>query len=162
MKDRPKAKASMSVQKDGKWMKPIFDEDKEAFKLYPQNTLMRITVSWSPKKQRSIPQHGLFRKCLDVVADHCSETYEGDPVGTDPEWDKPNKVLTQVCMAIGWYKKICVLPDGTVMFERKSTSFEAMEHPDACNVYSHAMDLMAEKIGYTLEQLIGEAKDRMG
>lgn len=142
-------------------MKAWMADDKRIWDMYPDNILLRITITHS-KKQRSLKQHGLFRACLEVVADHCRETFKGDKVATDKEWDTDKKVLWQACMAIGWYETVCVLPNGTVMFSRKSTSFEAMEHPDACNVYSNAMDVMSEKIGYTIEQLVGEAKSKMG
>jgi hypothetical protein len=159
---KPKAKQEMTVQKNRNGLKPMFKEDKEALRNYPDNILLRITITHGEKKQRSLKQHGLFRACLEVVADYCRSTFTGDTVQVDKEWDTAEKVLTQTCMAIGWYKQICVTPNGTVIFERKSTSFKAMEHKDAVNVYSKAMDSMSEKIGYTIEQLIGEAQDRMG
>jgi len=135
---------------------PYTDEDKENTKGYHINQIVNTKVTGS-RKQRSIEQLNTYWKVCGVVAelvsDH-SEILTKDDIDFNAKIAvaKKNPSMIKRFRSVG----------GIVYMEPISISMKNMKHITACKFFDVAFQIMAGQVGMTVDQLIQEAKDRMG
>jgi len=88
----------------------------------------------------------MFWACCRTVAENTE----------DPAWSTKDKVCFQVKVALHFVdpNMIAVRPDGTVVFQYRSISFRELKHIEANRIFDRSWEVMAAKIGITVEQLL--------
>jgi len=143
------------IEKKGKEyvLRPFGIKDVEMMRHYKPNQRVLAHIEEGEKLGVSIPQFGLYWACCELVALNTE----------DRQWNTKEKVDLQARLGSGWIdkKKIVVLPDGTVHTPVKSLSHATINQFVFNNFMSLALDIMATKIGVTIEQLVYMAKQNM-
>lgn len=130
---------------------PYSEEDLQVMKNFKINQIVRIKVSGT-KKERSIPQLGLLFACMKVLADQ----------NVDVEWNTVPKIQFQIKVRLKFVDmEKSVFINNVMHFHYRSFSFAELEHMEACDIFTGAFDLMADKLQVTKEKLIEIAEERM-
>jgi len=124
---------------------PYSPEDKEVLSNFHENQLVRVKI-YGTTKQRSLEQLRMFWACCRTVAENTE----------DPAWSTKSKVCFQVKVALHFVdpNMIAVRPDGTVVFQYRSISFRELKHIEANRIFDRSWEVMATKIGITVEKLL--------
>lgn len=124
---------------------PFSREDLEKLKGYKSNQIVRAKISGC-NKQRSYLQLKAYWQACKTTADN-NET---------PGWRTKEQVDFQVRVALRFYDPdlIIAMPNGSIAFHYRSVAYKNMKHIEACNYFSQAFEVMANKLGITVEELI--------
>ena len=130
-------------------IRPYSLEDKEALKEYKPYQIIRCKT-YGAKKPRSLNQLRLYWVCCSTVAEN----------NEDPMWRTKESVDFQCRVACDFRDKrlISVRPDNTVQFFYRSLSYANCSHPDATKYMTEAFEIMAKKIGITVDTLLENAE----
>lgn len=143
------------TQFTGKHLAPSSIEDLETLKeSYKINQLVRIkTYSIGAKKEPSVIQNNLLHACFALMADNSD----------NQQLNTKEKVKFACKVALDFRKEnlAAVRPDGTIVFEYRSFSFDELPHMERCKIFDRAYEWMAGLMGITVEELISEAQSRM-
>lgn len=136
--------AVVRIQPDGS-AKPYSQQDSEAMRSFKPYQPVRIkATSMAGKKERSYRQLCLYFQLCQVVADNSS----------DPNWNDKDKVDHMIRMELKWIKGYVVTPKGYVSIMVKSISFAELGHLEACNYFDRAFEVMAKRLGITVDELM--------
>ncbi len=119
---------------------------------YSANKLVNVVISGGDSA-RSIPENALFHLCCKKTAENCK----------DPTWGTVKSVKIQCKMALKFFKedadgKIGLwCDDGSVYFELDTLEFTKTTQTRSHKFIIEAIDLMAQKLGCTVEQLTNNA-----
>ena len=127
---------------------PFSHEDKEVFKSYPDNKVVRVKI-YGTTKLRSLLQNRWIHAIFRYTARDQS----------DVEWSTPERVKRKVKMAMKFFKDDVVVEDNKVFFELDSFAFDKMEQNRANKVYNEARDICAEFLGVDPETLQAYAEN---
>jgi len=137
----------IATQKRNGVLVPFSKEDQDALKNYQDNQILKAKVT-GIRKERSVPQLRLFWACCRTVADNTE----------DPQWNDPDKVCIQVKLALKFFKKVIVTPDGSIHFDLDSISFKNLGQIEANKIFDRAWPVMAKKLGITEQELLENAE----
>lgn len=128
---------------------PFSEEDLEQLKDYCPNQLLRVSVKGT-RKVRSLKQLRKYFVCCKKVADNTE----------DQKWNTKDKVDFSCRVALHFIdpKVTAVSPDGYVQFKYRSISFKNLKHIEACDYFNRAFEIMAIKIGKTVDELLENAE----
>ena len=142
-------KIAFQIQSDYTF-KPFSQEDLETAKNYKIFQVVKANVS-GVKKPRSYQQLKLYFACCKKVAENTS----------DPNWNTKEKVSFQCKVGLHFVDPsvVAVRPDGMVVFRYRSISFKSLGHMEACNYFDRAFELMAKKIGVSIDELIKNSEE---
>ena len=120
-------------------------EDKEKWDGYQDNQIVRAKIT-GIKKPRSYIQLKLYWTLCNTVADNTD----------DPMWNTKSKVDFQCRVGCHFVERdlIVVKKDGSIAFQYKSIAFANLGHIEATNYFERAFDLMAKKLGVTVDKLM--------
>ncbi len=137
-----------AFQKSGKTLYAYTLEDEDKLSEYHDNQILKCKIT-GVKKPRSYEQLKLFWVLCRTVADNTE----------DEHWDTMTKVSEQIKHALKFYDhdNIIVTPDGKVKIPVRSIAFKNLSHMEACNFFDRAFEIMAKKIGVTVEELTANA-----
>jgi len=95
---------------------------------------------------RSVSQLNLFFAVCQTVADNSDNKY----------WNTKDKVAFQVKVALNFIdlNESIVDPQGNVHFKYRSISFKELPHMEACDFFNRAWDILAARLGITVEKLL--------
>ena len=132
------------IMPNGDW-RPYSDEDVEKAKEYRPFQIVKSKTT-GVKKPRSYKQLKTYFGCCRLVADN----------NDDPMWNTKEKVDFQCRVACHFVNPdlVAVKRDGTVVFKYRSISFANLGHIAACNYFERAFDVMAKKIGITVDVMM--------
>jgi len=124
---------------------PFSGEDLEKLKEYKPNQVVRGKII-GVRKQRSYRQLKAYWAACQTTASN----------NESPGWQTKDQVDFQLRVAVRFYdpKLIIALPDGSIAFNYRSISYKNLKHIEACGYFSEAFNLMADKLGCTVEDLI--------
>lgn len=111
----------------------------------------------NPIDRRSIEQHGLYWKCVELFCDHKNDNIE---------FNTKDKCHTQIRWAVKYINKESAVHltdskgNSKLYFELDSISFKTPQKK-ANQYFTDAFKYMADELGITPEILIAEAKERM-
>jgi hypothetical protein len=118
-----------------------------------------IAVKFIPgKDQRSLQQHNLYWKILEVWCEH---------KGDDPEYGTKEKCHVQVRWAVKFIDKESAVHvvdkngNSRLYFELKSTSFDKRKQREANEFFADAFRYIADDMGLTVDELVAEAQSMM-
>lgn len=128
---------------------PFSAEDKAELSNFHDNQIVHVRVKGTTKR-RSILQLRLFWACCRTVSENTE----------DIAWNEKSKVAFQIKVALHFVdpNMIAVRPDGTVVFQYRSISFANLKHIEAGRFFDRAFEIMAAKIGVTVEKLLENAE----
>ena len=142
-------------QYTGALLTPYSESDAEALASeFKRNQLVRCKVTRVSKSMEpSVEQNNLLHACFALVAENA----------TTPALDTKEKAkfACKVALDFRYHDRVAVRPDGTVVFEYRSFSFDALQDMERLNVFQRAFEWCADHIGVTIEELIRESKSRM-
>lgn len=135
---------ALQLQADG-MLKPFTSEDLENIRDYKPFQILRAKLS-GVKKPRSYDQLKAYWASCKTVADNLD----------DPMWNTKEQVDFHCRVHCKFYNPdlISVDPDGKIQFSYRSISYANLSHIEACDYFTKAFDLMADRLGITKEQLI--------
>jgi hypothetical protein len=135
----------VALQKHGKTLIPFSEEDMEALKEYRENQVIRAKL-YGIEKPRSYAQLKLYWQLCKVVADNS-------------DWPTKEVVDFNIRVALDFRDptKIAVRPDGQVQFYYRSIAFVNLKHIEACQFFDRAFEVMAKKLGITVDELLANA-----
>lgn len=136
----------IALQLQSNWsLHPFSLEDKEALKAYMPNQVLKATIQ-GVKHPRSYQQLKTYWGCCQVVADN------NEKVG----WQTKEQVDFQCRVALHFYDPDLVIarPDGSIAFNYRSISFDNLPHIEANNYFDRALQLMADFLKTTIEEMI--------
>lgn len=135
---------------------PATTEDMEAaHDEFKSNQMVRVqTYSIGAQKQRSVTQLGLLFACAELVSENTE----------DPLLNSKEKVIFASKVAMHYVDEnlVVVKKDGSVVFQYRSYSFKALPHMEANRIFDRVFEWMAKQIGVTVDEMVAEAKSRMG
>ena len=136
----------VALQVKGKFLVPFSEEDLEGIKEFRQNQVLRAKLT-GVEKPRSYNQLKLYWQLCKVVAEN-SES-----------WPTKESVDFNLRVALDFRdpSRVAVRSDGQVQFYYRSISFAELKHIEACDYFNRAFDLMAKKLGVTVEELLSNA-----
>lgn len=121
---------------------------------YKRNQLIRCKTTRIGKVyEPSVVQNNLLHACISLVADNAPTK----------QLDTKEKVKFACKVALDYrhQDRVAVRPDGTVVFEYRSFSFEDLQDMERLRIFDRAFEWLASAIGVPIETLISEAKKRM-
>ena len=136
----------IALQRKGINLVPFSKEDEEKIREYPENQIVSGKIT-GVKIPRSYEQLKLYFACCQKVAENTD----------DPQWETKEDVDFQCRVQCRIIDKIKVV-DGIVHIVVGSISYSALKHLEACNYFDRAFDIMAKKIGVSVEDLTAEGK----
>jgi DNA-binding XRE family transcriptional regulator len=117
-----------------------------------ENKLVRQrTTTMDAEKERSVPQLNTYFACCKLLSENSE----------DPNFVSAESVSEWVKLKLRWIDFWIVCGKQTHI-KTKSISFKELKHLTACNFFDRAFDRIAAELGITVQELIGEAKSRMG
>ncbi|MGD9157199.1 MAG: hypothetical protein PVG39_02210 [Desulfobacteraceae bacterium] len=142
------------AQFNGKSMDPSSPEDLEKWSgAYKRNQFVKCrTYAINKVLEPSVVQNNTLHACMQLVADN------------HPQLNTLAKVKFSVKVELDFrhHDQIAVRPDGTVQFSYRSFGFADLKDMERLNIFQRAFEYLASLLGITVEQLIAEAKSRMG
>ena len=136
----------IALQRKGNLFYPFSKEDEERMKEYPENQIIKAKT-YGVTIPRSYEQLKLYFACCQKVADNTN----------DPSWNSKENVDFQCRVACRIIDKMLVV-DGIVNVIPGSIGYDKLSHLQACNYFDRAFEIMAKKIGVTVDELTAEAK----
>lgn len=133
----------IALQKKNGAFHPFSKEDEEAIKDYKENQIVGATLT-GVRKPRSVKQLRLFWACCRTVSNN---TY-------DQNWNTPEKVCIQIKLALKFFTGAVVTPEGNVHFLLASIAFDNLNQVMANNIFDQSWNIMAKKIGVTVDELL--------
>ncbi len=135
----------IAVSKHGKTLFCLSLDDEHKLSEYHDNQILRCKI-YGVRKQRSYQQLKMFWSCCRTVADNTDNQF----------WNTPQKVAFQIKVGLHFVDPsvTSVRPDGGVQFLYRSISFKNLSHMDACGFFDRAFDLMANKLGCKVDELL--------
>jgi len=128
-------------------LKPQTQYDMDlVFEAYKPNQLVNVQITGG-ESARSVPENALFHLCCKKVADNCD----------DPQWSTPAKVKIQTKMILKFFKEEIWVDTGGVHFVLDTVEFSKTKQVRSHKFISEALELMANKLGVTVEQLTENA-----
>ena len=105
------------------------------------------------QKARSVAQLNTLMACLQLLADNTD----------DPKYNTKLKAkfACKVALDYRYEDRVAFRPDGALVFEYRSFSFDSLTHMESLNVFERAFRWIAGIMGITVEELIAEAQSRM-
>lgn len=140
----------IATQKQGNTLIPFSEEDREKLSEYRENQIIRCKCTGA-KKPRSYVQLKLYWKLCSVVAEN----------STEHGWTTKEGVDLNLRVALDFRDKkkpYVVRPDGGVQLVYRSIAFANLGHIAACDYFTEAFDLMAKKLGVTVDELTENAE----
>ena len=138
-----------------KILHPHSENDLELLeKEFKFNQLVRCKVyKIKPVLEPSVIQNNLLHACFTLVGDNSE----------DPALNSAAKAkfACKVALDFRHQDRIAVRPDGTVVFEYRSFSFQNLEDMERLKIIERAFEWCADVLGLTVDQLIEEAQKRM-
>ena len=132
---------SIALQRKGKFLHPFSKEDEEAIMEYAEHQIINAKLT-GVRVPRSYEQLKLYFACCQKVAENCQ----------DEDWQTKEDVDWNCRVACKIIKKMKVV-SGIVHIEVGSISYDQLSHLKACNFFDRAFDLMAKKIGVSVDEL---------
>ena len=124
---------------------PCSDHDRKQLDSFYENQVVEVSVKGS-KKPRSAQQLRLYFACCRTVADNTD----------DENWNTVEKVHESVKLAIRYVDFYLVTKSG-VHAKTKSFSFDKIDHPEFTEKMNEGLQVMADKIGLTVDELTRES-----
>lgn len=133
------------VQRKNNKLWPVSLTDEEKIRDFPTSKTLRAEI-YGVKKPRSLAQLNMYWATCQSVADNTD----------DKNWNTKEKVDFQCRVATNFVnlEETIVDPHGNVHFKYRSIAFKNLSHIDACDYFNRAWDIMAAKIGVTVDQLL--------
>ena len=124
---------------------PFGDDDREKSKEFKLFQIVRNQI-YGFKKERSLKQLNTYWRACQIVADN----------NESPGWQTKEQVDFNLRISLHFYDPdlIVAKPDGSIAFSYRSIAFKNLAHCEACGYFSAAFEIMAEKLGITIEKLI--------
>lgn len=131
--------------KDDYALYPFSEEDFAKLKEYKPNQIVRAKITGC-KKQRSYQQLKAYWVCCQIVSDN----------NESPGWQTKEQVDFQCRVGLHFIDQNLIIakPDGSIAMHYRSISFKNLGHIEANCFFSNAFELMANKLGVTVEELI--------
>jgi hypothetical protein len=136
------------VQRKQNKLWPISMGDEEKIKKFPMDKVLRAEV-YGVSKPRSVRQLNMYFATCEVVANNTRDIH----------WNTKEKVSFQCKVALNFINKneSIVDPQGNVHFQYRSISFKELPHIEACSYFDRAWEIMALKLGVTVDKLLENA-----
>jgi hypothetical protein len=136
------------VQRKQNKLWPISMGDEEKIKEFPTDKVLRAQV-YGVRKPRSVAQINMYFATCQCVSDNTD----------DPQWNTKEKVDFQCRVATNFVnlKETIVDPQGNVHFKYRSIAFKNLPHIEACSYFDRAWEIMALKLGVTVDKLLENA-----
>ena len=131
-------------------LRPFSVEDLEKIKEYKTNQIVNLKITGA-SRQRSYLQLKAYFSACQAVADN----------NESPGWQTKEQVDFQCRVALRFYDPDLIIaqPDGSIAFNYRSLAYKNLKHIEACDYFSNAFELMAKKIGVTVEELLKNLGD---
>ena len=137
-------------------LSPFSEEDLESLhREYKKNEKVRVKCTRVSKAiEPSVTQNGLLHKVFEVVAENSD----------DPKLNTKEKVKFNCKVALDYrhQDRVAVAPDGSIVFEYRSFSFDELKHMERVNLFDRAFQWSADCLGLTVDELVKEAKAGCG
>ena len=137
---------NIALQRKGKVFHPFSVEDEIKMCGYTENQIINAKTT-GVKIPRSYEQLKLYFACCQKVAENTN----------DDKWETKEDV-DRNCRIACRFIKDPVVQKGVVYMELRSISYNELPHLKACNFFDRAFEIMAKKIGVTVDELTDEAK----
>lgn len=135
---------------------PYSEEDAEELAAeFKFNQLVRCRVTKISKVlEPSVLQNNLLHKCFELVGEN----------SRNPNIKNKDqaKFACKVALDFRHKDRVAVRPDGTVVFEYRSFSFDALKDMERLNIFELAFAWCALELETDVDTLIENAKERMG
>ena len=133
------------LQRKNNQLWPISVNDEEIVKKFPTDRVLRAKV-YGVNKPRSILQLNMYFATCQTVADNTEDIY----------WNTKDKVDFQCRVATNFIdkEKSIVDPHGNVHFQYRSIAFKNLPHIEACDYFNKAWEIMATKLGVSVDKLL--------
>ena len=137
----------VALQKRGKTLVPFSEEDLEALREYKDNQILRGKIT-GVEKPRSYRQLRLYWQLCKVVAENTED------------WPTKDAVDFNIRVALDFRdpSRVAVRPDGQVQFYYRSIAFANLRHIEANDYFDRAFEVMAKKLGVTVDELLANAE----
>jgi hypothetical protein len=136
------------VQRKHNRFEPISQGDEDKIKDFPTDQVLRLQVS-GVQNPRSLIQLNMYFATCQSVADNTE----------DKDWNSKEKVDFQCRIATNFVNTQESVWDGHRMhFKYRSIAFKNLKHIEACDYFNRAWEIMAAKIGVTVEKLLENSK----
>jgi hypothetical protein len=135
----------VALQKKNKTLYPYSEEDLEALSEYKENQVIRAKL-YGVEKPRSYEQLKLYWQLCKVVSENS-------------DWPTKDAVDFNIRVALDFRdpSRVAVRPDGQVQFYYRSIAFVNLKHIAACQFFDRAFEVMAKKLGITVDELLENA-----
>lgn len=142
---------AMQKSSRGFWV-PYSLDDQDISSEFKPNQICRVKV-YGFKKERSLPQLNTFWACCQLVADNTE----------DQNWITREKVAMQVKVNLQFVDLNRSIVDSHGVFHSfyRSIAIKNLPHMESCRFFDRAFEVLAKKLGITVDKLIEEAKLRM-
>lgn len=126
-------------------LQPFSQEDLKKLQGYKPNQIMKAKITGCNKQRSYLQLKAYWQACKTTASNN--ET---------PGWRTKEQVDFQVRVALRFYDPdlIVARPDGSIAFNYRSLAYKNLKHAEACNYFSQAFEIMANKLGVTAEELI--------
>jgi hypothetical protein len=133
------------VHKQDNKLWPVSMVDEEKIRDFPDNKPLRAEV-YGVKRPRSLAQLNMYWATCEAVAQNID----------DKNWNTKEKVDFQCRVATNFVdlNETIVDPHGNVHFKYRSIAFKNLSHIEACDYFNKAWDIMAAKLGVTVDKLL--------
>ena len=142
---------------------PLSEESKELLKGFKENQIV-LGDFRGTTKERSIIQLNTYWACCKYVADNVRDY----PFGHDEykhyiRWSQKKLVDKQLRIALHFVDDSLTVKIGKEEFEfhYKSIAIKNLKHLEACRFFDRAFELLALRIGITVDELVEAAKSKM-
>jgi len=133
-------------------LKPQSELDADTlFENYKLNQPVSVQITGG-SSARSVPESNLFHSCCKLVAENTE----------DDQWNSTDKAKIQCKMLLKFFKEEIWVDDGGVHFVLDTLRFDKTNQVRSHKFIEQALDILARKIGLTREELVKEAKLKMG
>ena len=141
---------------------PISEESLEMLKNFKENQIVLADFRGTTK-ERSITQMNTFFACCKYVADNVPEYDLNHPKYTDgSHWNTKKKVAFRCKVALHFVDdSITIVYKNEIRFHYRSISIDNLKHLEACRFFDRAFELLALRIGITVDELVEAAKSKM-
>jgi len=145
----------ITMQLRGYVLAPETEEEMQLMRAtYKQNQMVRAKLYRVSKViEPSVKQNGTMHACFALVADNCNIANMGTP--------KQVKFACKVNLDYRYEDRVAIRPDGTIVFEYRSFSFDDLKDMERLRIFDRAFEWCAGVLGITVEDLVENAKAKM-
>lgn len=137
----------IAMQYKNNSLHPFSKEDAEQLKAFKPNQILRGKIS-GIRKERSVPQLRLFFACCRTV------------LLNSEEWEHTDQVKKFVKVKLDFVDmQKSIVVGNKVIPHYRSISFKELKHMEACNFFDRAFEVLAKKIGVTVESLLENSNE---